>query len=278
MIDAHHHLWHPDFRHQAWLARPEMAPINRAFTVGGLSTAVLGLGIERTVVVQAVDEPEETRQLLALAENSPLIAGVVGWADLTCPELAAELARPGKLVGLRHGVQAEPDPWWLARPEVRKGLATVAEAGLVFDLLVRPHQLPAALDTVRALPRLTFVLDHLGKPAIASGELEPWLGQIRALAREPNVYAKFSGLVTEADWARWTVADLRPYAEAALEAFGPARLMFGSDWPVCLLAGSYAQVHDAAQLLTPGLSPSERHALFGGTAERVYRLRAPWKV
>ncbi|NUT48272.1 MAG: amidohydrolase family protein, partial [Saccharothrix sp.] len=166
----------------------------------------------------------------------------------------------------------EADPRWLARPDVRRGLRAVADAGLVYDLLTLVHQLPAAIEAVRALPEATFVLDHLSKPSIATRDREPWASWIRELAAEPNVTCKLSGMVTEADHARWTVADLRPYADVVLEAFGPSRVMFGSDWPVCLLAGSYEEVVAAAEGVTARLTAAERDEVFGGTAARVYRL------
>jgi L-fuconolactonase len=193
--------------------------------------------------------------------------------DLTAADIAETLAElgGGKLVGIRHLVQSEPDPGWLRRDDVRRGLREVARAGLVYDLLTLPHQLPAAIDTVRAVPELTFVLDHLSKPPIASGALEPWAALVRELAAEPNVFCKLSGLVTEA-WPGWRPADLRPYAQVALEAFGPARVMFGSDWPVCLLASSYAEVTALAEDLTAGLTADERAQVFDGTAARAYRL------
>ena len=216
--------------------------------------------------------------MLALAATSDLIAGVVGWADLTAAGLADRIAElsngPGgnKLVGLRHQVQSEPDPRWLTRADVLRGLAAVAGAGLVYDLVITAGQLPAAARAAAAVPGLLFVLDHLGKPAIASGSAQPWERDLRRLAALPNTACKLSGLVTEADWTRWQVADLRPYAEVALDAFGPGRMMFGSDWPVCTLAASYGEVLQTARDLTGHLSDAEREAIFAGTATRVYRL------
>jgi L-fucono-1,5-lactonase len=229
------------------------------------------------VLVQVLPDLDESIEFLATAAAEPLIAGVVGWIDLTgSPARDIERLRsaPGGelLAGIRHLVQAEPDPRWLERDDVLAGLAAVRDAGLVYDLLVVPHQFPAAITAVRALPDLTFVLDHLGKPPVATGQLEPWATGLATLAREPNVVAKLSGLVTEADRQHWTPADLRPYAETALEAFGPDRLMLGSDWPVCLLAGTYAEVMAAADSLLEGLTPAERDAVRGGTATRVYGL------
>jgi L-fuconolactonase len=238
--------------------------------------------VEATVLVQTVPDPAETPEYLALAARSDAglrVAGVVGWVDLTAPDVADALAAlteaegGDRLVGIRHGVQAEADPRWLCRPDVRRGLRAVGAAGLAYDLLTLPHQLPAAAETARDLPEVHFVLDHLSKPPVTRGETMPWADDLRALADRPNVAAKLSGLVTEADWTQWSVEGLRPYAEVALEAFGPARLMFGSDWPVCLLAaGSYGEVVDAARELTAGLSGAERAEVFAGTARRWYRL------
>jgi L-fuconolactonase len=282
VIDAHHHVWDLAVREQDWIHPETMAVIRRNFTVADLAGEALAAGVTATVLVQTVPVAAETPEFLAIAEHSPpgggLVAGVVGWVDLTAPDvsdaLAALQAAPGgeRLVGIRHPVQSEPDPAWLNRGDVRRGLRAVADAGLAYDLLTLPHQLPAAIDTVRALPQLRFVLDHLSKPRIAERELAGWADDLRALASAGNVAAKLSGLVTEADADHWTVADLRPYAEVALETFGADRLMFGSDWPVCLLAASYQQVVAAAQELTDGLSPSERADVFGGAAERWYHL------
>lgn len=277
-VDAHHHVWDLSVRDQDWIRGPELQPLRRNFTLADLAPQARAAGVDRTVLVQTVTVPEETPELLALAAGHDLVAGVVGWADLTRPDLADELARlrelPGGayLKGIRHQVQGEPDPRWLLRADVRRGLAAVADAGLVYDLVVLPHQLPACAEAAADLPRLVFVLDHLGKPPIASGEREPWATALRALAGLPNTVAKLSGLVTEADPVSWATDDLRPYAETALEAFGPGRLMFGSDWPVCTLAAAYTQVHDITGELTSGLGAAERTALYEGTAGRVYDL------
>lgn len=273
MIDAHHHLWRIGRHDTSWLDEPRHAPIRRDFDLSDLRAVSEPLGITQTVLVQSLNSVAETVDLL----TEP-VAGVVGWVDLTGPDVAGELARlrerPGghRLVGIRHLVQSEPDPGWLARPDVLHGLGAVAEAGLAYDLLTFPHQLPAALRAVVDVPELTFVLDHLSKPPIRSGEREPWETRIRALAARDNVVCKLSGMVTEADWTQWTVAELRPYADVVLEAFGPDRVLFGSDWPVCTLAASYARVVEAAQELTAALTAAERDAIFGGTARRVYGL------
>lgn len=276
-VDAHHHVWQPALRRHEWLDEPELAPLRRDFTLADLAPLAATAGIGATVLVQVIADLDETREFLALAAASDLVAGVVGWVDLTSPavadDLAALVAGPGghKLVGIRHLVQSESDPHWLARPDVGRGLAALGAAGLRYDLLTLPRQLPAAVTAVRANPEVTFVLDHLSKPPIASGAREPWASEVRRLAAEPNVYCKLSGLVTEAA-AGWTVADLRPYAETVLEAFGPARVMFGSDWPVCLLAATYAEVVAAAEALVDGLPAEQRTEVFGGTARRAYAL------
>ncbi len=276
-IDAHHHVWDLSVRDQPWTV--DLPGLHRSFDLAELRPSVLAHGVDATVVVQTITVADETPELLALAAREPLVAGVVGWVDLTAPDVADRLAalrsRPGghRLVGIRHLVQGEPDPRWLCRDDVRRGLAAVAGAGLAYDLLVVPPQLPAAIETVAALPELTFVLDHAGKPAIASGGgLASWRSDIRALAALPNVAVKLSGLITEADHATWTVDQLRPYARTLLDAFGADRVMFGSDWPVCLLAGSYDDVIAAAEVLTGGLDAREQAAVFGRTAARWYRI------
>jgi len=278
IVDAHHHVWDLSVRDQDWITGPELRPLRRNFGVGDLAPEARAAGVGRTVLVQTITVPEETPEFLALAAEHELIAGVVGWTDLTRPDIADELVRlrelPGGryLKGIRHQVQGEADPEWLLRADVRHGLAAVAEAGLVYDLVVLPHQLPACVKAAAGLPELTFVLDHSGKPPIASGNLEPWTCDVRALAALPNTVCKLSGLVTEADLANWTVTDLRPYADAVLEAFGPGRLMFGSDWPVCTLAATYGEVLAATAELTAELSAAERAQVFEGTAARVYGL------
>lgn len=273
VVDAHHHVWDLSVRDQDWIA-PD-SPLRRDFTMADLAPQAAAAGVNRTVLVQTITVPEETPEFLALAAEHDLIAGVVGWADLTRPDIADELARlrelPGGscLKGIRHQVQGEPDPEWLLRPDVRRGLTAVAEAGLVYDLVVLPHQLRACVKAADSLPHLTFVLDHLGKPPIASGALEPWAPAVRALAALPNTVCKLSGLVTEADLATWTIDNLRPYADTVLDAFGPDRLMFGSDWPVCTLAATYGEVLDVARQLTGAHDSGQ---ILEGTAVRVYDL------
>uniref|UniRef100_A0AAU3GN71 Amidohydrolase family protein n=1 Tax=Streptomyces sp. NBC_01401 TaxID=2903854 RepID=A0AAU3GN71_9ACTN len=280
VIDAHHHVWDLSVRDQDWITGEELAPIRRTFTLADLEPEARAAGVVATVLVQTVTVADETPELLALADRSTLVAGVVGWSDLTAPDIADTLAAlralpgGGRLVGIRHQVQGEDDPEWLLRPDVLRGLRAVAAAGLVYDLIILPHQLPAAARAAALLPELTFVLDHAGKPPVARRATHPWAGRLRALAALPNTVCKLSGLVTEADPRSWTVEDLRPYTDILIEAFGPGRLMFGSDWPVCRLAAGYTEVLDAARELTGPLGPDARRAVFAGTAQRVYKLPA----
>ncbi|WP_395571746.1 amidohydrolase family protein [Streptomyces sp. BK79] len=278
VVDAHHHVWDLGVRDQPWIFGPGLAPLRRSFLLADLQSEIRHTGVTATVLVQTVTVAEETVELLAAAEDGDLVGAVVGWTDLTAPGVADELARLRSLRGgaflrgVRHQVQAEPDPDWLTRPEVLRGLRAVAAAGLVHDLVLLPHQLPSATRAAQAVPGLTFVLDHLGKPPIASGRLEPWARRVRALAALPNTVCKLSGMVTEADPRSWTVDDLRPYADTVIDAFGPRRLMFGSDWPVCTLAARYGDVLAATRELIAPLSASEREEVWSGTARRVYGI------
>ncbi|WP_394838441.1 amidohydrolase family protein [Pendulispora rubella] len=277
IIDAHHHVWDLRVRDQEWIT-PALGKIRRTFSLDDLAPLASRAGVTATVLVQTIPVAEETPEFLALAASSDLVAAVTGWVDLTAPSVRDDLHRllegPGgdALRGIRHPVQGEPDPEWLCRKDVRRGIAAVADAGLVYELLILPHQLPAAERTVSEMPEARFILDHGAKPPAASGQLEPWATHLRRLASHPNVTCKLSGLVTEADWGAWTVDSLRPYVDTLLEAFGPSRLMFGSDWPVCLLAAEYAEVVAAAQKWTEELSANERDAVFAGTARKIYRL------
>ncbi|WP_330463857.1 amidohydrolase family protein [Micromonospora zamorensis] len=279
-VDAHHHLWGKPPA-CARLDDDRMRSVRRPFTVAQWQAQLRAAEVDRSILVESgrCDEAE-SEDLLRWATEAPQIAGVVLWADLTGPGLEARIARHlrraggDRVVGVRAQIQAEPDPDHLDRPDVRRGLRVVAAAGLAFDLLVRVDQLPAAARAAAALPHVRFVLDHLGKPEIRAGAtgLARWRGAFAALAEQPNVTAKLSGLVTEADWVSWRADDLRPFVREALDRFGPDRLMFGSDWPLCLLAGSYGRVRAALHQVLPALSEAALHAIFGGTAGRVYRL------
>ena len=288
IIDAHHHVWDLAVRDQPWISGRAMAAIRRSFTVDDLRPHAAAAGVGATVLVQTVDVAAETPEMLALAARDPLVAGVVGWTDLTSPAIADALDRlaagpgGGRLVSIRHQVQSEPDPDWLRRPDVVRGLRAVAAAGLCYDLVVRPHQLPAAVHAAAAVPGLTLVLDHAGKPRIG-GDLTGWTAALRDLAALPNTVCKLSGLVTETvpEMVPGTTSDytvraaFAQVADVVLSAFGADRVMFGSDWPVCLLASDYAGVLALARSLTAGLSPAERTAVFGATAARAYQLGPP---
>ena len=283
IVDAHHHLWDPADRRHAWL--DALPSLRRPFGLDDFQAAAAPQGVTSSVLVQVLPDVAETEEFLARAAAShgagggPVpVAGVVGWVDLCGRNVATEIARirerhgGDRLVGLRHLVQDEPDPAWLDRPEVRRGLRAVGQAGLVYDLLIRPSQLPAALRLTAEEDQVRFVLDHAAKPQISGGELEPWATMIGELAARPNVACKVSGLVTEAA-ADWQPAQFAPYVDVLLASFGPGRLLFGSDWPVCLLAATYAEVLALARdLLSPHLSPAELAAFFAGNARSVYRL------
>jgi L-fuconolactonase len=276
IVDAHHHVWDPAARRHAWL--DGLPALNRAFGLADFERASEPERVTASVLVQVLASTGETEEFLALAAGPGPIAGVVGWTDLTSPAVGDEIARlrglPGgnRLAGIRHLVQDEPDPDWLLRQEVRRGIRAVGAADLVYDLLVRPHQLPAALAVTGELADVTFVLDHGAKPPIASGALEPWASQIGELAARPNVSCKVSGLVTEAG-PGWRAAQIVPYLDHLADAFGPGRLMFGSDWPVCTLAASYAEVVALARdALAVRLGQAELDAVFRANAINVYRL------
>ena len=249
LVDAHHHVWDLDVRPQSWLDEPGHEPIRRSFGTDDLHTAatrpIAGRRLECTVLVQCVASVDETREFLALADGDLLVGAVVGWADLTSPAIGDVLdalrAGPGgtHLRAVRHLVQGESDAAWLQRPSVERGLRAVAERGLGYDLLIRDHQFDQAIRLAERLPGLPLVLDHAGKPPIAQGDLGDWERGVRRLAARPQVRCKVSGLITEADHENWSVEDIRPVWEVLLAAFGPDRLMFGSDWPVCVLAGGW---------------------------------------
>jgi len=280
-IDAHHHFWDPRRREYYWMGGDDMASIRRPMGPDDLRPLLAAAGISGTVLVQTVPEIEETREFLRVAEATDFVRGVVGWVDLTAADVAETLGalqngEGGRyLVGIRHQAHDEGDPGWLARPDVIAGIRQVHEAGLAYDLLVKERELPAAIAAVDALPGDTrLVVDHIAKPRIAIGAMEPWAGLISELALRPNVCCKISGMVTEADIAHWSADDLRPYVEHVLAAFGPERAMFGSDWPVCLLAAPYDRVVGVADELMAGLPMLARTAMSGGNAERFYRLPA----
>ena len=278
VVDAHHHFWDPAHRHYPWMG-DELAALRRRFGPEDLRPLLASSGVDRTVLVQTVSSIDETREFLATAATANFIAGVVGWIDLIDPDIGEKLVQlregPGGsfLVGIRHQVHDEPDPSWLLRPAVQRGIRAVGDAGLVYDLLVRTRELPAALETARWLPNVRFVIDHIAKPQIVAGPRDAeWEGAMAPFADCPNVSIKLAGMVTEAGWADWTPDDLRPYVQHAVEWFGPDRCLFGSDWPVCLLAATYDRVVDALRDLLHEMDSAAGEAVFGGNAIRVYRL------
>ncbi|HEX5823965.1 MAG TPA: amidohydrolase family protein [Candidatus Limnocylindrales bacterium] len=279
IVDAHHHFWDPARAAYPWLT-DELAPIRRAFGPADLAPVLAAAGVEATVLVQTRSSLAETEEFLATAAATPFVRGVVGWVDLRDPAVDDVIARlkdgPGgdRLVGIRHQVHDEDDADWLLRDDVRRGIEAVGRAGLAYDLLIRSREMPAARAVVAAYPDVRFVVDHLAKPAIVDATRQPWVGLVTDLGGLPNTWWKLSGLVTEADWSRWTPADLGPYVEHVLAVVGPERLMFGSDWPVCLLAATYDEVLAAARETLDGLSGTEQAAVLGTNAIVVYGLAA----
>jgi L-fuconolactonase len=278
-IDSHHHLWDLSARDYDWMAGDEMAPIRRNFAIDDLHQAIAGTGIERTVYVQASMTHEETYEVLALAENVPTIVAVVGWLDVDSPLSIAECekylsAKGGKyLKGIRDIAQDHPDLNYLARPQSIATVKELGKMGITYDILTKTPELSAAIELVRACPETRFVLDHISKPYISKGEVEPWKSLITKLASFENVSCKISGIVTEAKWKNWQVSDITPYTDHIIESFSTSRIMFGSDWPVALLgAESYSQVVQLAESVTAGFSASENEAFWKNNVMRSYKI------
>jgi len=274
-IDAHHHLWKIGKYDYPWIEPASV--LDRDFGPAELAPMLARHGIDRSILVQTIASLDETRWFLDLAAAHSWIAGVVGWVDLTAADVPATLddliARHGhRLVGIRHNLHDEPDDRWILRDDVGRSLAAVEARGLAYDLLIRPRHLPVVLELLRRQPELRVVIDHAAKPAIAQRRFDDWAAPLAAIAKHKHVYCKLSGLVTEADHEHWQPANLRPFVEHVLNAFGPARVMFGSDWPVCLLAGTYDRVVAALEQNIGQLSTSEQAEVFGRTAAEFYRL------
>jgi L-fuconolactonase len=279
MIDAHQHFWSPSRGDYRWLT-PELGPIYRDCGPHDLAPWLAWAGIERTILVQAADSVAETNYLLAIARETPFVAGVVGWVDLearTAPAQIERLAQDPLVVGVRPMLQDLADEAWMLRPSLKPALLALAAHGLAFDALVRVNHLPHLRDFLRRYPELRVVLDHAAKPAVACG-MRPWLGfgawrdHMAAIARESTAFCKLSGLVTEAD-GEWTAGELRPYVEVLLDTFGPRRLIWGSDWPLVELAGGYEPWWRATVELVSGLAPEDAAAILGENAAGFYRLR-----
>jgi L-fuconolactonase len=273
-IDAHQHFWRYDPVEYGWID-DSMAAIRRDFLPEDGRRDMARAGFDACIAVQARQTVEETRWLLALADAHPFIAGVVGWVDLQADDVRAQLERCAahpKLIGVRHIVQGEPDDRFLLRPAFLRGVSLLEEFGLAYDILVYSRHLPVASEFVGRFPAHRFVLDHLGKPGIRAGEIRSWERDIRRLADHPNVFCKLSGLTTEADWRHWTPAQIAPYLDVAFDSFGSGRLMIGSDWPVCTLAGDYRCTMSLITEYMAGRPAHERDAVCGGNAKRFWNL------
>ena len=275
-IDAHQHFWRYNAARDAWIT-DEMAVLKRDFLPEQFAEERAANGIDASVAVQVDQSENETGFLLDLARRDARIAGVVGWVDLLSPQVVARLEHFShfeKLRGFRHVAQAEKDDRFLARDDFVKGVAQLRQFGFTYDILVYAKQLPAALELAARLPEQRFAIDHLAKPEIKARKTAPWAAQMREIAQNKNVFCKVSGLVTEADWHKWKAEDFRPYLDVVFDAFGADRLMFGSDWPVCLLAASYRQVKQVIEDYVKGYSEADRGKIFGGNAARFYGLKA----
>lgn len=276
IIDSHHHLWRVERNDYHWMAPTMGLPLRRDYLPGDLAPLLHAAGVDRTIVVQAAETEAETDFLLDLAEKTDFIAGVVGWLDMEDRAFADKLDRlreRPKFVGLRPMLQDTADDAYILRPAVLDNLRILAARGVPFDILTYPRHLRNVAEALRRVPGLNAVVNHLSKPPVASGVTRGWADDLARLAAFPTVSCKLSGLITEADHDGWEPADLQPYIDHALAQFGPERLMFGSDWPVCLLAGTYDQVMDALRTTLDGkLSAEERRAVYGRNAMRVYGL------
>lgn len=279
LIDTHHHLWDTEKTHYPWMT-DELDAIRRRFDTDDLTSVAGSAGVGGTLLVQTISSFEESKEFLATADDTDLILGVVAWVDMTSPDVSDRISelKSSKggdyLVGIRHQVHDEPDENWLLRDDVRNGLDAIRAHDLVYDLLLRPRELPAAIKAVQQMPDMHWVLDHIAKPEIAVGGWEPWATLIGDLAAaSPTCWVKLSGMVTEADWEDWKLDDLKPYAAHVIETFGADRCMIGSDWPVCLLASSYQRVIDTARALIAALPEDQQRGILVDNAVAAYRLK-----
>ena len=278
-IDSHHHIWDISVRPQTWMQGDEVKPISRTILMNELEPELEKAKIDYTVIVQTVATVDETPEFLDLSLSHPKICAVVGWLDLESddirPQLEKYLSHPGgkNLVSIRDLAQDKEDPNWLLRDNVVKNIHRIGEAGLTFDILTRPPQLAAAVEMVKRSPNNSFVLDHISKPYMAKGEMQPWADQISEIASHENVVVKVSGLFTEANWSDWSQETFRPYLDHVLNSFSPSRMMFGSDWPVCLLAATYTDTINLMEEFTKNFTKSEQESFWAGTAKRAYKLR-----
>lgn len=271
-IDAHQHFWKYNAEQYGWI-NETMAPLKRDFLPADLKPLLDAAGFEGSIAVQARQDAEETNWLLQLGAESEIIKGVVGWVDLCAAEVGADLKRLAndpKFVGVRHVLQDEPDDEFMLRMDFRRGIGRLAEHGLTYDLLLYPRHLRVAARLVGEFPEQRFVLDHIAKPLIADGLMEPWERDIRALAEHENVWCKVSGMVTEASWNDWSAEDFRPYLDVVFQAFGPDRLMIGSDWPVCTVAAEYAATTGIVRDYIAKLEPSWQEGILGANCAEFY--------
>lgn len=270
-LDAHQHFWSYDAAQYPWI--PPGSPLHRSWLPDDLAALQQPLGFEGSIAVQARQVVGESDWLLGLADKHANVKGVVGWVDLRSDRVEADLARLSahpKFVGVRHVVQEEPDDDFMLGKDFQRGIAKLSTFGLSYDILIYPKQLEAAIRLAENFPQQPFVLDHVAKPRIKDGAIEPWKSQLRRLAKLPHVHCKVSGMLTEADHKNWQAEQFRPYLDTVFEAFGPSRLMYGSDWPVCLFAGSYEQAFRLVDDYARGLTESEKAGLFGGNCARFY--------
>jgi L-fuconolactonase len=278
-IDSHHHVWDLSVREQGWMVGEALDPIKKNFSINDLRQAIAGCGIEKTVVVQTVTNYDETPELLELAEDDELVAGVVGFLKIDSGDAISHLDKYESMRGFKHLVGIRDiahdyeDIGYLVKPEVVENVQELGRRGLVYDLLTKTPHMQAAIDLVKQSPGTQFVLDHISKPYMAKGEMQPWADKLRELASFENVVIKVSGLFTEADWKNWKAEDFWPYLEHVTNLFTPARMMFGSDWPVCLLAATYRQSIDLMEQFTKSFSDAERKDFWAGTANRTYNLK-----
>ena len=278
-VDSHHHIWDISVRAQSWMQGEEVKPISRTILMNELEPELEKAKIDHTVIVQTVATVDETPEFLDLSITHPKICAVVGWLDLESddvrPQLEKYLDHPGgkNLVSIRDLAQDKADPNWLLKVKVVKNIHRIGEAGLTFDILTRPPQLAAAVEMVKISPNNTFVLDHISKPYIAKGEIQPWADQISEIASHENVAVKISGLFTEANWSNWSHKTFKPYLDHIWNSFSPSRMMFGSDWPVCLLAATYADTINLMEEFIKEFSISEQESFWAGTAKRFYKLK-----
>ncbi len=278
-IDSHHHIWDLDVRPQTWMQGDELKPISRTILMNELEPELQKASIDYTVVVQTVPLIDETPELLDLSMSNPKVCAVVGWLDLESADIRPQLDKylnhksGDKLVSIRDMAQDKSDPNWLLREDVVRNIHRVGEYGLTFDILTRPPQLAAAVEMVRRSPNNIFVLDHISKPYMAKGEFQPWADQISEISSNKNVSVKVSGLFTEANWSDWSIETFRPYFDHILKSFTPSRMMFGSDWPVCLLAATYSHTINLMEELTGQLTMAEQDSFWSNTAKQFYRLK-----